>query len=779
TRSVDVVLPPSGSAQAERLVEQLVAELDSDAGEPAVAFRNGRRWVQDFEALRLEDGAGSAMPLREGGVYLITGGLGGMGLSFAEELASKVKARLVLTGRSAVPPREEWDSHPALRRLEALGAQVLVLSADVTDAERMRDVIAEARGHFGALHGVIHAAGVPGGGMLQLRTREAIEAVLAPKVKGTQVLAAALEGLPLDFFVACSSLTSVVGRFGQMDYTAANTFQDAFMRAWQARTGTYAVSVNWGAWDEVGMAARPATRAQEGKPFDHPLLHQCLVDTPQRLVFSGTLGEARSLWMTDEHRILGNPTVPGVAYLELVRAAIAGRAQGRVIELLDTYFLTPLRVPEKETRELRLILEQDGDGYRWVARSLPKGGTGPSTDHAAGHVRIGGPREPRFMDLEELRRRCNRPQPASFETEHEEGLGPRWRSVQGIHPGDGELLVTLELMPEFAPDFERMHFHPSLIDRTSGIAKSFLSEHGYYLPFCYKQLRLYADVPRRVVSYARFREDELTDGETLAFDVVMMDEHGRVLAEVERLTQKRVNDPAAELRALAAAARESAKARALPTEETQEILPREGVLALERILAARIMPQVVVSVRDLQATLEHTDEQVREHFLQAMGETRASGEKTARPPLKTPYVAPRNELEQRIAEAWQGVLGIDKVGIHDNFLELGGDSVQAIQIIARGNHLGLQLNPQQFFQYSTIAELAGMLSSMLSKQAEQGAVTGPAPLTPGQRHVLEQAPREPARASRAVTLEVDGSVDGATVTRALGKVLAHHDALRL
>ncbi|MCY1073919.1 type I polyketide synthase [Archangium lansingense] len=778
-RSVDVVLPPPGSAQAERLVEQLVAELDSEAGEPAVAFRNGRRWVQDFEALRLEDGAGSAMPLREGGVYLITGGLGGMGLSFAEELASKVKARLVLTGRSEPPPHEDWGRIPALQRMEAQGAQVLALKADVTDAERMRAVIAETLQRFGALHGVIHAAGVPGGGMLQLRTREAIEAVLAPKVKGTQVLVAAIEGLPLDFFVACSSLTSVVGRFGQVDYTAANTFQDAFMRAWQARTGTYAVSVNWGAWDEVGMAARPATRAQEGKPFAHPILHQCLVDTPQRLVFSGTLGEARSLWITDEHRILGNPTVPGVAYLELVRAAIAGRAQGRVIELLDTYFLTPLRVPEKETRELRLILEQDGDGYRWVARSLPKGGTGPSTDHAAGHVRIGGPQEPRFMDLEELRRRCHRPQPASFETEHEEGLGPRWRSVQGIHPGDGELLVTLELMPEFAPDFERMLFHPSLIDRTSGIAKSFLSEHGYYLPFCYKQLRLYADVPRRVVSYARFRKDELTDGETLAFDVVMMDERGRVLAEVERLTQKRVNDPAAELRALAAAARESAKARALPTEETQEILPREGVTALERILAARVMPQVVVSVRDLQTTLEHTDAQVRERFLQAMGETHASGEKTPRPSLKAPYVAPRNELEQRIAEAWQGVLGIDKVGIHDNFLELGGDSVQAIQIIARGNQLGLQLNPQQFFQYSTIAELAGMLSSMLSKQAEQGPVTGPALLTPGQRHFFEQAPREPSRISRVLGLDVDSSVEAATVSKAMGTLLAHHDALRL
>jgi acyl transferase domain-containing protein/acyl carrier protein len=788
-RSVDVTLPPSGGFQAGRLVELLAAELTADAEEPVVALRGGRRWVRDFEEVRLGEGPTAAVPLREGGVYLITGGLGGMGLSFAEALAEKCRAKLVLTGRAAVPPREEWAKHlesgdeatrrriQAVRRLEEKGAQVLALSADVTDLERMRAVVETARARFGALHGVIHAAGVAGGGMLQLKTREAAAAVLAPKVTGSRVLAAVLEGERLDFFVACSSLSSVVGRFGQVDYTAANTFLDVFTRAYQSRTGTYAVTINWGAWDEVGMAARPAAQAGEGRALSHPFVHRCLVDTPQRKVFAGTFGEPRSNWVTDEHRILGNPTVPGVTYFEMVRAAMAEEAQGRVIELLDNYFLAPLRVPENETREVRLILEKDGDGWRWVVRSLPPGGVGKGTDHSAGRARFGGPRVPRIEDLEALRKRCDKPRPQSLEAEYEQELGPRWKSVQAILPGEHELLMVLELMPEFSGDFEELRFHPSLIDRTSGIAKSFLAEHGYYLPFGYKVLRLHGELPRRVYSHARFRAHETTDGgETLAFDLTMMDEQGRVLVEVERLTQKRVNDPAAELRALAAAARESALAKVLPTEERQEIAPREGVVALERILASGLAPQVVVSVRDLHATIAHTDEVVRERVLQAVGETRASGEQQPRPKLKTPYVAPRNEIEQRIAEAWQSVLGIDPVGVNDNFFELGGDSVQAIQIIARGSQSGLQLSPQQFFQYSTIAELAEMIAGVLAKQAEQGPVVGPAPLTPEQRRLLGAPTPALVRVAR---LPMPRAVDTAALSQSLGALLAHHDALRL
>ncbi|MBZ4417374.1 type I polyketide synthase [Myxococcus sp. RHSTA-1-4] len=789
-RAVDVSLPATKGPLFDRLAELLAAELASGADEAVIAYRGGRRWVQDFDTLRLE--AGPTPPLRERGTWLITGGFGGLGLSIAETLAEKVRARIVLTTRSEFPSREEWQrilEHPAgndevrrriraVQHLEERGAEVLVCRADVTDLEAMRAVVATARERFGELHGVIHAAGVPGGGLIHLKSPDTAATVLAPKVQGTQVLLAALEGTCPDFVVACSSLSSVVGRLGQVDYTAGNAFLDAAMRAFHARTGLHAVAVNWGAWEEVGMAARKdAAPEQPLRLLEHPLLHRCLEDTPERMVFASDIGDPRSRWVVDEHRILGTPTVPGVAWFELVRAALSGRAEGRPIELLDTFFLFPLRVPDGETREARLVIEQEPDGYRWVVRSQPADGTGKATAHATGRARFLEPQEPRTLDLDALRRRCEGT-PDSLEAEYEEDLGPRWRSVRQLHLGKGELLVLLELQPEFASDFEHMRFHPSLMDRTSGMAKSFLAERGYYLPFGYGRLRFLAPLPRRIYAHARYLEQAGSDGETRAFDVVLADESGRVLAEVERLTQKRVNDPAAELRALAAA-----KAESLPGSEhagstREEILPSEGVAALERLLGARVMPQVVVSVRDLQATQEHTDEVVRERIAEAASELRTGGTLQPRPDLKKAYVAPRTELEQKLAAAWQEVLGIERIGVHDDFFELGGDSVQAIQIMARGSRLGLQLNPEQFFQTSTIAELGRELEGMLTRQAEQGPVVGPVPLTPEQRRLLEGPPEALAQASRVLALYIPGSPGTDRVARVLDGLLTRHDALR-
>ncbi|HEY0096630.1 MAG TPA: condensation domain-containing protein, partial [Archangium sp.] len=301
------------------------------------------------------------------------------------------------------------------------------------------------------------------------------------------------------------------------------------------------------------------------------------------------------------------------------------------------------------------------------------------------------------------------------------------------------------------------------------------AEHGFYLPFGYGRLRFLGPIPRRIHAHARFPEQAGSDGETLVFEAVLMDERGRVLAEVERLTQKRVNDPAAELRALATSETDAAPGTGRPEGERQEILPHEGVAALERLLAARVMPQVVVSVRDLRATQERTDEVVRERIAEAVGGPRAEGGLQPRPGLKTAHVAPRTELERKLAAAWQEVLGIEGIGVHDDFFELGGDSVMAIQIMARGSRQGLQLNPEQFFQSSTIAQLARVLEGLLTLQ---GPVVGPVPLTPEQHRLLGETPPPPAVASRVLSLDLPGTFALPRVAKALGELLSQHDALR-
>jgi aryl carrier-like protein len=140
-----------------------------------------------------------------------------------------------------------------LLAVEALGGEVMTLSADVADPAAMFAVKASAEERFGAVHGVIHAAGVPGGGLLQVKSREVAERVLAPKIRGAEILAGLFAGEALDLFVLTSSNTVLLPEVGQTDYVAANAFLDAFAVA-RARRGEKALSIGWDAWREVGMA---------------------------------------------------------------------------------------------------------------------------------------------------------------------------------------------------------------------------------------------------------------------------------------------------------------------------------------------------------------------------------------------------------------------------------------------------------------------------------------------------------------------------------------------
>ncbi|HEU4407577.1 MAG TPA: SDR family NAD(P)-dependent oxidoreductase [Polyangiaceae bacterium] len=722
--------PPAPDAPAARaLAARLARDLASPLEDAVAAYRGDRRWVREFAPLRLPEAAGPG-PLRPGGAYLVTGGFGGLGLEIAGHLARAAKAKLALIGRSAPPQDEaEWAQAAAaspamaatiakLRALKEAGAEVLALRADVADEAALRAAIDRARERFGPLRGVVHAAGVPAGALIPARAPEAAAAVLAPKARGAELLDALLAGDPLDFFVVFSSLTTVVGRLGQADYTAANAFLDAFAYERSARTGRPTVAINWGAWEGVGMAAAGARGGaaegegdDAGEPVDHPLLDRRASRGPGRDVYITDFNVERH-WVLDEHRILGNPVVPGVAYFEMARAALGERAEGKTVELRDVLFLLPLRVKDGETRRARLSLDETADGYRFAVRSS-EGPGARARDYTAGHLALRDAEPLRQYDLAALRARCDLRELLLAAEEREEDLGPRWHSVQRVHLGRNEVLLYLELPEAFAGDFDRMKFHPALLDRAAGIAKNFLVREGHYLPLTYKRVQIKAPLQRRIYSYARYREENDPTRETITFDIVLMDEQGRGLVEIEGFSQKRVNDPGAEIRALADAASGPAPEAGDPAAgrggDGGEIAPAEGVEAFARVLAAGAGPQIVVSVRDLAASIEQSDRVVRERIAEGAEAARArapAGERHPRPDLGSPYVAPRDEAERRVAEAWQDVLGIDRVGIHDNFFELGGDSLAATQVLFRlEREFDVHIPPVSIFEGATIAKL--------------------------------------------------------------------------
>jgi acyl transferase domain-containing protein/tryptophanase/acyl carrier protein len=243
----------------EQILDAVSAELRARTPDAnVVRYEAQERYIRKLRAFNLEEDANPPPPhcagIREKGVYLITGGAGGLGLIFAEFLAKEYKARLVLSGRSGLSAELE----ARLDELRKSGAEALYLPADVSNYEDVKKLVEGSKSRFGEINGIIHSAGVIRDSFVRNKTPEEMRAVFAPKVFGTLHLDEATKDERLDFFVTFSSLAAVGGNAGQCDYSFANHFMDSFvaarelLRAKGARSGK-TLSVNWGLWAEGGM----------------------------------------------------------------------------------------------------------------------------------------------------------------------------------------------------------------------------------------------------------------------------------------------------------------------------------------------------------------------------------------------------------------------------------------------------------------------------------------------------------------------------------------------
>lgn len=193
--------------------------------------------------------------VRSDGSYLITGGCGGLGLQVARWLTEQGAAHLILVGRNA----PSGAAQAIIQELQQTSTTIDVIQADVSHPT---EVAALSRLCSFPLRGIVHAAGVLDDGLLQQQTWQRFEAVMAAKVQGAWNLHQLSQDLPLDFFVCFSSITAVIGSIGQSSYAAANAFLDALVQ-YRRQSGLSGLSINWGAWAEVGMAAQSGQANQQ------------------------------------------------------------------------------------------------------------------------------------------------------------------------------------------------------------------------------------------------------------------------------------------------------------------------------------------------------------------------------------------------------------------------------------------------------------------------------------------------------------------------------------
>jgi phthiocerol/phenolphthiocerol synthesis type-I polyketide synthase E len=320
-RSVDIDVAARGGDR-ESAADMVLGELLDPDASLMVAHRNGQRWVQIYE--RVAPGPRIAAPsFRKEGVYLITGGLGKVGAAISRYLARTYGARLALVGRRPSAPQG------MVSEIERLGGQVLYLAADVADEDAMRRAVAETCRRFGALHGVIHGAGIVGrDGYRELKHSdpEGCEAHFRAKVAGLLALQRALGDLPLDFCLLMSSLTSILGGIGQAAYAASNLYMDAFARKHRRNPGTHWLSVNWDVWRlggegdaEAGESLKAlGMSAEEGAATMEAAL--AIRDAPQLVVSTGDLAARIAQWVRMDN-------VPRRATIPSARSRACGRTR--------------------------------------------------------------------------------------------------------------------------------------------------------------------------------------------------------------------------------------------------------------------------------------------------------------------------------------------------------------------------------------------------------------------------------------------------------------------
>lgn len=706
----------------------IVSELDA-AGDVAVtAWRGGRRFVP-----ALKRGAVSQQrpPLREKGVYLITGGLGGVGLELARYLASAVKARLVLTGRTAAPPRESWDGLAAgwgspadvarardLLALEELGGEVLVVAADVANEAAMAAVLTQARERFGAVNGIFHAAGMIDDAPMAIKSLDEARRVLSAKAEGAQVLNRLVPDGSLDVFAVFSSTSVLITPPGQSDYVAGNAIAEAV-----AASRKDGMVITWGVWADIGMAKRAADAGAVGNGgVVHPLLGVRQDTRDGTLQFAETYSEA-TLWTLSEHRIGDISVLPGAAYVEIASAAALNAGLGDAIEISQLSYVAPLAIRPRQSRQVRTTLTPlEEDGFRIEVESRAHAGEAWLLHFDA-----------------QLAKRTSAPVPVAAVscdtalsadrltlTERGVGFGPRWANVSRAATGVGAVSAGFVLPKAFAGDLKTYRIHPALFD-TSFAAGLFLLDNdvarGVFAPVSIESVRVFRALTSEFSAESRLTSQ---DEDAATFDVDLVDKSGALLLEIRGASFRRV-----------------AFGGEIPAVPDLEAPVRDRLLA-EGIRAAEAQAMFAQLFAQGARSFVVSPVSVAQILLATSGPATTVASASA----DHKVVTGGDPVEQRLAQMCAEILGVETLGLDEEFLSYGGGSLTGVRLFARiRREMGVELALSALLQAPTIRTLAVIVREKMPEQPDEAAPKEEAAAAP----TAKAEPKKKAEAPKAPT----------------------------
>ncbi len=662
-------------------------------GPDHVALRQGKRFIR----VRIPEttAAPEGMPagLRQGGSYVITGGMGGIGSLLALWLAKTAAARISVLSRST-------DEDAVLKNaVENAGGELLTLRADVTDAEALGQALDKARSRFGGINGLIHAAGLINDAPLSTKPLSVAHAVLAPKVAGGANLNRLLpDDGSLDFFVVVSSTSVILGPPGQSDYVAANSWLEAL--AGGRKDG---VTLAWGIWRDTGMAARIyGTGHAAGAVSDaHPLLGARASEPENGRTSFVSIRDPALDWVLAEHVVAGVPILPGTAYVELAHAAGEAVLGTAPFEMTAFSLSKPMSFPNGQPRRVTTKLVPIHHGYDLSIESAPASG-GASVEHA--HLQL---RTTARADAKLPPGLTKKPVPASRPgTICSAGpqadiiaFGPRWHNLTDVRLGEGEAEGELALLPDLTGDLAEHRLHPALLDiaMTVGLHLISGSDDKVYVPMSADRIRIFGPLPARLNSRVVLTRHDA--GRFAAFDVLLSDMAGKPLAVIERLSLRAVDRNVLQRPEPS----DHADTPRLADRMLQAGIRSDEAEALFERAFSSSSRHMIISPQPL----DDLHLQMTEAAGKAAPATAVRDSGSEAPVIRDPIAA-------RISEIWGEVLGLTSVTLSDDFFALGGHSLNAVRVFSRlRKEYGVNLPLAALFEAPTVEGLSALVAGKL------------------------------------------------------------------
>ncbi len=275
-----------------------------------------------------------------------------------------------------------------------------------------------------------------------------------------------------------------------------------------------------------------------------PLFNEHITDSQDQETYITNFSVGQH-WVLNEHRIMGNATLPGTAYLEMARAAFEHHTGTETMEIRNAYFLRPLAMGENEEKQVRTILKKQGQRFDFSVISQPVSGDGKWQEHARGEIASLVSEPPETYDIGEIEAECDERKITVAEEDLKLrseviAFGPRWNNFNWIRLGENQGLASLELPETYVSDIPSYKLHPALLDNAVGFLAEKIRDDENYLPLYYKSLKIRGAVPRKIYSHIRYAGNSPSGKETLKFNITIMDEEGKELVEIEEYTLRKI-----------------------------------------------------------------------------------------------------------------------------------------------------------------------------------------------------------------------------------------------